>query len=200
MFPVSHRDLPIDCLKTFTGVTVREVNNNQGGWILCVVICYRNISAGVAHHRIIQWFGLEETFKDHLVWHLAWCDVAKYSVQPDLGHFQPWACAISLGNLLHCFTALIIRDFFLITSLNINFILKLSSLVRGPDNKSFSISPSFLRAPFSYWKTAIRSPWSLLLSRLNNPNSLCLSSQERGSSPLNTFVAPSLTVKPRTSQ
>lgn len=31
MFPVSHRDLPIDCLKTFTGVTVREVNNNQGG-------------------------------------------------------------------------------------------------------------------------------------------------------------------------
>lgn len=51
-----------------------------------------------------------------------------------------------------------------------------------------NLSPSFLKAPFKYWKASVRCPWSLLFCRLNNRALLpCL--QQRSSSPLIIFVA-----------
>jgi len=53
--------------------------------------------AGPKNRRIMEWFGLEETFEVHLVqpsWHgqghLPLDQVAQSSVPPDLEHLQGW--------------------------------------------------------------------------------------------------------------
>jgi len=100
------------------------------------------------------------------------------------------ASTTSLGNPFQCFTTLIVKNFFLLSSPNLPcFSLKPSPLVLSLLSLLKRLSPSFPSAPFKHWKAAIRSPRSLLFSRLNKPNSLSLSSQERCSSPQTTFVA-----------
>ncbi|KAK4832076.1 hypothetical protein QYF61_020632 [Mycteria americana] len=92
------------------------------------------------------------------------------------------ASTTSLGNLFQCFTTLIVKNFFLISSLNLpSFSLKPLPLVLSQQ--------VLLKTPFKYCKAAMRSPQSLLFSRLNNPSSLSLSSQERCSISLIIFVA-----------
>ena len=58
--------------------------------------CAVSVLVGLAH-RIIEWFGLEGTFKGHLVQppcneqgHLQLDQVAQSPVQPDLECFQGW--------------------------------------------------------------------------------------------------------------
>ncbi|KAK4819472.1 LOW QUALITY PROTEIN: hypothetical protein QYF61_004698 [Mycteria americana] len=100
------------------------------------------------------------------------------------------ASTTSLGNLFQCFTTLIVKNFFLQSSLNLpSLSLKLLLLVLSQQALLKSLSPSLLEAPFKDWKAVIRSPRSLLFSRLNNPSSLSLSLEERCSSPRIIFVA-----------
>ena len=100
------------------------------------------------------------------------------------------ASTTSLGQLFQCLTALIGKNFFLISNLNLHsfsskplpLALSRHALVKSP-------SPAFSHVTFKYWKTSITSPCSLPFSRVNSPNSLSLSSQERCSIPLIIFVA-----------
>jgi len=102
------------------------------------------------------------------------------------------AATASLGNMCQGLNTLTVKNFFLISNLNLPscslqplpLVLSLHALVKSP-------SPSFLQPRFRYWKAALRSPQSLLFSRLNSTNSLSLSSQERCSSPRIHFVASS---------
>ena len=100
------------------------------------------------------------------------------------------ASTTSLGNLFHCLTTLIVKNFFLLSKLNLpSFTFKSLPLVLSlPALVKKSIS-SFLASPLQVLKAAIRSAQNLLFSKLNNPSSLSLSSQERCSIPLLTFVA-----------
>jgi len=94
------------------------------------------------------------------------------------------ASTTHLGNLGQGFTTLSVKNFFLISSLNLPSLrLKPSPLVLSQQARLKSLSPAFLQPPFKYWKAAMRSPRSLLLSRLPSPSSPNLSSQQRGSSP-----------------
>jgi len=140
---------------------------------------------------------LEGTFKDHLVQgpchgqgHLPLDQVAQSPIQPGLEHSQGGASTAPLGNLFQCLTTLVVKNFFLISNLNLpSFNLKPLTpcpITTSPSKKSLS---SFLVGFFRYWKAAVRSHRSLLFSRLNSPNSLRLSSQERCSSPWIIFVA-----------
>ena len=90
------------------------------------------------------------------------------------------ASTTSLGNLFQCFTTLIVKNFFFISSLNLpSFSLNPLPLALLQQALLKSLFPSLLQAPLKYWKAAVRSPRSLLLFRLNSPNSLSFSSQER---------------------
>jgi len=99
------------------------------------------------------------------------------------------ASTTSLGNLFQCLTTPTVKNFFLISSLNLpssslkpfHLVLLLHVLIK-------TFSPVFPSAPFRYWKAAVKSPQSLLSSRLRSPNSLSLSSQGRCSSPLIFFT------------
>jgi len=72
-----------------------------------------------------------------------------------------------LGNLFQCVNTLCVKNFFLISNLNLPclslkpfpLVLSLSTLVNSP-------SPSCLYVSFKYWKATMRSPWSLLFSIL----------------------------------
>jgi len=79
----------------------------------------------------------------------------------------------ALDNLFQCLTTLIVKNFFLISSLNL---------------PPFSLKPFTGKFKARYRKAAIRSPQGLLFSRLNNSSSLSLSSQQRCSSLLIVFV------------
>ena len=66
---------------------------------------------------VIASFELAGTLKCHLVQlpcsaqgHLQLHQVAQSPIQPDLDRLQGWGTATSLGNLCHCFTALIIKN------------------------------------------------------------------------------------------
>jgi len=77
-----------------------------------------------------------------------------------------------LGKQFRSLATLIIKNFFLISSLDLpsfslnplHFVLSLEPLVE-------SLSLSFLNAPFKYHKAAVKSPQSFLFSRLNQPSS-----------------------------
>lgn len=92
-----------------------------------------------------------------------------------------------LQNLFQCFTALTVKNFFPIASLNLPFFgLKPLPLVLLQQGLLKRLSPSYLSAPFKYWKVKTRS--SGASSRLNSLNFRSLSSQERSSHPLIIFV------------
>ena len=100
------------------------------------------------------------------------------------------ASTTSLGNLFHCVTTLCVKNFLLISNLNLPCLsLKPFPLVLSLSTLVNSCSPSCLYAPFKYWKATVRSPWILLYSKLNKLSSLNLSSQQRCSSPLIILVA-----------
>ena len=94
------------------------------------------------------------------------------------------ASTTSRGNLGQGLTTLIVKNFFLLSSLILPslslkpspLVLLLQALVKSP----FS---SFLVGPFKCWKAALRSPQTLPFPRLPSPSSPSLSSQQRGSSP-----------------
>jgi len=89
----------------------------------------------------------------------------------------------SLGNLGQGLTALTVKNFCLISYLNLHsFSLKPSPLVLLLHALVTSPSPS-LSQPLQALAAALRCPQSLLLSRLTSPSSPSLSSQQRGSSP-----------------
>ena len=147
------------------------------------------------NHRMAR---VERDFKDHLVptppalsrdvFHQTRLLRAPSNLA--LNTAREGAATASLGNLFQCFTTLMLKNFFQTSNLNLpSFSLQPFPLVLSLHTLVISPSPSFLEAPFWYWKAAVRSPWSLLFSRLNSPNSLSLSSQERCSSPLINFVA-----------
>ena len=85
--------------------------------------------------------------KDYLVpapWHeqghLPLDRVAQSSIQSGLEHFQGRASAASLGNLCQCFTTLMVKNFLLISNLNLPsfslqpfpLVLSLHTLVKSP--------------------------------------------------------------------
>ena len=77
------------------------------------------------------------------------------------------------GNLFQCLTTLIVKNYFLIYSLNIpSFSLKLFPLALSLQTLLKSLSPSFLQPPFKFQKATLRSPWSLLFSTLHSSSSL----------------------------
>jgi len=87
------------------------------------------------------------------------------------------AVTASLGNLCQGLTTHRVKNFFLISNLNLpSFSLKTFPLVLSLHALAKSPSPAFLQDPFRYRNGAIRSPHSLLFSRLNSANSLSLSS------------------------
>ena len=104
------------------------------------------------------WLGRD--LKDHLVpTSLPWTGTS--STRLGCSELNPtWP---SLGNLCQCLTTLMVKNVFLISNLNLPscslepfpLVLSLHTLVKSP-------SPSFLWAPFRYWKAALRSPWTLL--------------------------------------
>ncbi|KAK4819077.1 hypothetical protein QYF61_025310 [Mycteria americana] len=56
--------------------------------------------------------------------------VAQSPIQPGLEHFQGWGITAALGNLLQCLTTLTVKNFFLVSNLNLpSFSLKPSPLV-----------------------------------------------------------------------
>lgn len=74
-------------------------------------------------HGKVEWFGLGGTFKGHLVQppgneegRLQLDPVAQSPVQA-----EPWdeACPASLGNGFQCFATLMVKDVFLVSSLNV---------------------------------------------------------------------------------
>ena len=85
------------------------------------------------------------------------------------------ASTTSLDNLLQCVITLYVKNFFLISNLNLPCLsLRPFPLVLSVSTLVNSSSCSY--APFKYWKATMRSPRSLLFSKLNKPSSLNLSS------------------------
>jgi len=76
------------------------------------------------------------------------------------------ASTTSLGNLFQCFTTLWVKNFLLISNLNLPCLsLKPFPLVLSLFTLANSHSASCLYAPFKYWKATMRSPRSLLFSK-----------------------------------
>jgi len=100
-------------------------------------------------HIITEWFGLEETFKDHIVptslamgrdrFH--WIRLLKTPSNLILNTFKDGASTASLGNLFLCLTTLTVKKF----NLNLPFFsLRLFSLVLSLQALVKSVSLSFL--------------------------------------------------------
>ena len=103
-------------------------------------------------HRITELFEKEGTLKGHLVQlscneqgHLQLHQVAQSSVQPDLECLQRWA-STSLGNLFQCLTSLTVKNFLIITSLNLFQFETISPCPITTDPAEESV-PFFLVAP-----------------------------------------------------
>lgn len=118
--------------------------------------------------RVIEYFRLEESLGGHLTQPSAPCKVS-YKIRPgglelySAGYRKPpkiWLHKLS-GHLFHCFSVVMVKKLFLITS---------------------------LIAPYRYGKAALRSLWNLSSSRLSKPRSLSLSSQGKSSSSQGTLV------------
>ena len=112
--------------------------------------------------------------------------VAQRPVQPDLECFQRQGLHYLSGQPHRCFTTVMVKNFFLIASLNLPS-LSLKPLLLVLLQQALCPHLSY-RPLFRYWKAAVRSAHSLLFSRLNHPNSLSLSSQESCSIPQIIFV------------
>jgi len=76
----------------------------------------------IVFHGIIEWFGLEGTFKGHLVQppcnergHLQPDKVAQSPVQLVLEHFHGGGIYTSLGNLFQYFSTLVLKKFLCIS-------------------------------------------------------------------------------------
>jgi len=102
--------------------------------VICLKVIYFKVVLWLKEsqsHRNKELFKQEETFKDTLVHlpcneqgHLQIDEVAQSPVQPDFVS-RDRASITSLGNLFQCLTTLIVKIFFLISSLNLpSFILK----------------------------------------------------------------------------
>jgi len=87
--------------------------------------------------RMIECFGLEGTFKDHLVQaschrqgHLSSDKVTQSPIQPELGHLQWWGTQNLPGQPVALFHTSILKNFFLTSNLNLSsFSLKPLSVV-----------------------------------------------------------------------
>ena len=100
---------------------------------------------------MIEWFESEGIFKAQLSQtpcneqghpQLHQCS---QPLQTDLGCLQGWGTTTFLGNLCQCFTALSMKTFVLISSLNLlSSTLKLFPLVLSEQNLLKSLSSSFL--------------------------------------------------------
>lgn len=96
-----------------------------------------------------------------------------------LNVFSDGASTTSSGNILHCFTTLIVKNLFLTPSVNLpSYNLKPLPLVPSLQALLKGLYFSLLWAPCKYWKAIIRTSQSLLSFRLNNRISLSLSSEK----------------------
>ena len=133
-------------------------------------------------HRIIEGFGLEGTFK--IIWfqppcheqgHLPLDQVAQSSIQPGLEHCQGGSSHSFSGQRVQCFTTLMVKNFFLISNLNLPsfslqpfpLVLSLHTLVKWQHHVFSSPYSSFWSMPpHTHTSThTINSP-SLLLAHL----------------------------------
>ena len=82
---------------------------------------------------------------------------------PALNVSRDGASTTYLGNLFQCVTTLWVKNFFLISNLNLpRLSLEPFPLVLSLSTPVNSHSPSCLYAPFKYWKATMWSPQSLL--------------------------------------
>jgi len=109
-------------------------------------------------HRITGCFGLEGTFRDHTAQppcskqgHLQLVQVVQSPVQPDFECFWGWGlCYLSVQSV-PVFHHLIVKNFFLLSSLNLPFLgFKPLVLVLSQQDSLKKLCPSFLQAPFKY--------------------------------------------------
>ena len=111
----------------------------------------QNIHTESQNHGIIEQFGLEGTFKGHPVQlpcnkqeQIQLDQVAWSPVQPELECSQGGASTTSLGSTFQCFTTLLVKNFFCISSLDLpSFSLKPLPLVLSQQALLKSLSPSF---------------------------------------------------------
>jgi len=104
------------------------------------------------NHRIIAYFGLEGTFRGHLVQLPAVSrDIFNYTrllrapSNLALNVSRDGDSTTSLGNIFQCFTTLIVKNFFLISSLNLaSLSLKPLLLILSQQALLKRFSPSFL--------------------------------------------------------
>jgi len=89
--------------------------------------CFLSLAILITVHRIIQSFDLEGTVEDHLVQlpcseqaHLQLPQVLRAPSSLTLGVCRDGAPITSLGNMCQCFTSLSIKNFFLISNLNLS--------------------------------------------------------------------------------
>lgn len=104
--------------------------------------------------------------------------VAQRPIYPGLEHYQDWGIHFT-GQLVLCLTDLTVKNYFLISNLNLlSFRLKPFPLVLSVNALKKSPSPSFWQASFGSQMPAIRSHLSHLFLRLNKSYSLSLPLQE----------------------
>jgi len=121
----------------------------------CLYNLFLKAPIGLDHHRMTEWFGLEGTLliiqfqhSCHRQGHLPLDQVAQSPVQPALNTAREGAATASLGNLCQGLTTLIVKNFFLISNLNLpSFSLKPLSLVLSCHALVESPSPALLQAP-----------------------------------------------------
>jgi len=108
-------------------------------------------------YRTMELFGLEVTFKDHIVQLRCVGDIfhktrlLKAQSNLTLNTANHGASTNSLGNLFQCLTILTVKKFFLMSNLDLlSFSLKLLPFVLPLQTLVKSISPSFLSAPSTY--------------------------------------------------
>ena len=91
---------------------------------------------------------------------------AQSHIQPGLECLQGWGIHSLLGWAVPVCHHLCVKNFLLISNLNLPCLsLKPFPLVLSLSNLVNSHSPSYLYAPFKYWKATMRSPWSLLQAK-----------------------------------
>jgi len=107
------------------------------------------------------------------IFHQPWLLRAPFSLA--LNTAREGAATASLGNLGQCLTTLMVKNFFLISNLNLpSFSLELFPLVLSLHTLVKSPSPSFLQGPSGTGSCSQVTPVPSLL-QLNSPNSLSLS-------------------------